>query len=375
MRGRGLVWLMAAGCGVSVANVYYNQPLLAQMGGAFLPVWTQVGVGIGMFLFVPLGDMFERRGLIVKLSCATALAAALTALAPNLALLSVASLLLGLTSIVPHLILPYAAQISAPAERGRVVGAVLGGLLIGILAARTVSGFVGSALGWRSVYWMAAVLMLVLAVTLGARLPISEPSSKMTYRELLRSLGTLVREQPLLREASLIGGLLFGAFSVFWATLVYRLSQPPLHFGAEVAGLFGLVGLAGAVAATAVGRLADRNGPRYTVGVGIWVTAVSFGVFWIAGTTIVGLVAGVVLLDLGVQAGHVSNQTRVYSLVPEARSRLNTVYMVTYFAGGSMGSALGAFGWRAAGWNGVCASGLALSVLALAAHLIWKSDG
>jgi predicted MFS family arabinose efflux permease len=369
-----LVYLMAAGCGIGVANIYYNQPLLAQMGGAYLPVYTQIGAGLGMFLFVPLGDMFERRRLIVAVSCSTAAAAILTAISPNLALLSAASLLLGLTSIVPHLILPFAAQISAPAERGRVVGTVLSGLLIGILGARTVSGFVGAALGWRAMYWIAAALMLALAGTLARQLPVSEPAHNLSYPQLLRSIATLIREQPLLREASAIGALLFGAFSVFWATLVYRLAEPPFHYGARTAGLFGLVGVAGALAAAAVGRVADRRGPRFTVGIGIAITVASYGVFWLTGTSLWGLIGGVILLDLGVQAGHVSNQTRIYGILPEARSRLNTVYMVMYFLGGSIGSALGAYGWKLAGWNGVCAAGLVLSLAALAVHLRWKTD-
>jgi predicted MFS family arabinose efflux permease len=360
----GLVWIMAAACGISVANIYYNQPLLEQMGGAYLPMFTQIGAGLGMFLFVPLGDMLERRRLIVLVSTSTAAACILTAISPTLALLSVASLILGLTSIVPHLILPFAAQISAPEQRGHVVGTVLSGLLIGILAARTVSGFIGAAFGWRSVYWMAAVLMCILAFTLARTLPRSEPHATLSYPQLLRSILTLIRQQPLLRQASLIGALLFGAFSVFWATLVFRLGD------ARLAGLFGLIGIAGAAAASWVGRIADRRGPRFTVGIGIATTAASYLVFWLTGSTIVGLVAGVTLLDLGVQAAHVSNQTRIYGILPEARSRLNTVYMVTYFLGGSLGSALGAYGWKLAKWNGVCAAGLALSLLALAIHVL-----
>jgi predicted MFS family arabinose efflux permease len=380
-RPRGLVWIMAAACGISVGNLYYNQPLLQQMddtfsgNAAYLPMYTQFGVGLGMFLFVPLGDMFERRRLIVLVSLGAAVACVFTAIAPTLALLTLASLLLGLASIVPHLILPFAAQVSAPEERGRVVGAVLSGLLIGILVARTFSGFLGAEFGWRSVYWMAAALMLILAFTLFRQLPLSQPSSDISYPQLLHSLGALIREQPLLRQASAIGGLLFGAFSVFWATLIYRLSAPPFHYGARVAGLFGLIGVAGALGAAAVGRIADRKGPRFTVGIGIVITLTSYLVFWLAGASLTGLILGVILLDLGVQAGHVSNQTRIYGLLPEARSRLNTVYMVTYFLGGAAGSALGAYGWKVAQWPGVCAAGMLLSVLALAIHLRWKTDG
>jgi predicted MFS family arabinose efflux permease len=376
MKGpRGLVLILSASCGIVVANIYYHQPLLTQMGetfhasAAFLPMFTQIGAGLGMFLFVPLGDMFERRRLIVLVSAISAAACILNAVSPTLTLLSIASILLGLTSIVPHLILPFAAQISAPEERGRVVGTVLSGLLIGILAARTVSGFIGAAYGWRTMYWIAAALMIALAFILARALPTSEPPHTISYLKLLSSIATLIREQPLLRQASLIGGLLFGAFSVFWATLIYRLGD------ARLTGLFGLVGVAGALAASAVGRIADRRGPRFTVGIGIAITVASFGVFWLTGSTIPGLIAGVILLDLGVQAGHVSNQTRIYGILPEARSRLNTVYMVSYFVGGSLGSALGAYGWKLAKWNGVCLAGFTLSLLALAVHLLSPIDG
>jgi len=367
---------MAAACGISVANMYYNQPLLAQMGSTFgrdasyLPMFTQLGAGFGMFLFVPLGDIFERRRLIVTVSVGTATAAVLVAIAPTLGFLEAASVLIELTSIVPHLILPFAAQVSTPEQRGSVVGTVLSGLLIGILLARTASGFIGAQFGWRSVYWVAAGLMLTLAFVLRERLPASPPAIAMRYPELLRSIAELVREQPLLREAAVVGGLLFGSFSVFWATLVFRLATPPFHSGARVAGLFGLVGAAGALMAPVAGRIADPKSPRFTIGMGIVATIVSYVWFWIAGTTYAGLIAGVLLVDIGVQSGHVANQTRIYGLIPEARSRLNTVYMVTYFAGGSAGSALGAYGWAVAKWNGVCAAGLVLAMAALAVHWV-----
>ena len=369
-----LVWIMAVACGVSVANIYYNQPLLAQIGvtfardAAYLPMYTQLGVAIGMFLFVPLGDILERRRLIVTACLATAATATLIALAPSLPLLALASALIGITSVVPHLVLPFAAQISAPEIRGRVVGTILGGLLIGILLARTASGLIGAAFGWRAVYWMAAALMASLGAVLSRQLPRSEPTIALRYPDLLRSLLALIRQQPLLRDAALIGGLLFGSFSVFWATLIFRLAAPPFHYGARTAGLFGLIGAAGALVAPAAGRITDRKSPQYTIGIAICVTILSYLCFWLFGNSFAGLIAGVVLLDAGVQAGHVANQTRIYSLIPEARGRLNTVYMVTYFAGGALGSALGAWGWSAARWTGVCIAGLCLSAAALAVH-------
>jgi predicted MFS family arabinose efflux permease len=327
----------------------------------------------GMGLFVPLGDMFERRRLIVSVCCALAAMLLASAAAPTFLWLAIASVCLGLTCIVPHLILPFAAQIARPADRGRVLGTVLSGLLIGILCARTLSGFLGAALGWRAVYIFSAVLMLVLAAVLRKMLPESHPTIDFTYPELLRSLLSLLRRLSELREASLIGGLLFGAFSAFWATLIFRLGTPPFHYGSRVAGLFGLIGAAGAAAAPIVGRLADRRGPRKTVEISLFITAVSYLVFWAFGSSMWGLVVGVILMDLGVQAGHVSNQTRIYGLLPEARSRLNTIYMVTYFLGGALGSGLGAYGWNHARWPGVCVVSLVLVGLALVVHFMGSS--
>jgi predicted MFS family arabinose efflux permease len=376
---RRLTLLMAASCGLSVATMYYSQPLLADMGAtvaggaksaAYIPTFTQVGTMLGMGLFVPLGDMFERRGLIVSVCLALAFTSLATALAPNFALLAVASFFLGLTCIVPHLILPFAAQISPPESRGKTLGTVVSGLLIGILCARTFSGFVGAAFGWRSVYFVGAGLMVVLAVVLRRYLPVSHPSLGLSYPKLLRSMVHLIRTFPQLREAAATGALLFAAFSAFWATLIFRLGTPPFHYGSRAAGLFGLVGAAGAAAAPLVGRMADTRGPRKTVELSLFVTAASFFVFWFAGSTMAGLILGVVLMDLGVQAGHVANQTRIYGILPEARSRLNTVYMVTYFLGGAIGSALGAYGWNAARWTGVCIVGLVLMGMALAVQYI-----
>jgi predicted MFS family arabinose efflux permease len=373
---RGLTMLMAVTCGLTVANLYYCQPLLTEMGtslgsklgAAYIPTYAQIGTMFGMGLFVPLGDMFERRRLIVTVCCALSLMLMASAAAPNLFWLSVASLCLGLTCIVPHLILPFAAQIAKPEQRGRVLGAVVSGLLIGILCARTFSGFFGAAFGWRSVYWASAVVMFALAMVLRKKLPESHPSSVFTYGQLLRSLGTLFKQFSALREAAFTGAMFFGAFSALWATLIFRLSTTPFHYGSRVAGLFGLVGAAGAAAAPVVGRMADKRGPRTTVKFSLLITATSFVVFWIFGGSMSGLIAGVILMDLGVQAGHVSNQTRIYALLPEARSRLNTVYMVSYFFGGAIGSAFGAYGWDHARWPGVCAVGLLMIIAGLVAH-------
>jgi len=369
---------MAIACAVSVGNLYYCQPLLSDIGASlgvgarqigYLPMWTQAGTAVGMFAFVPLGDMLPRRSLIVAMSLAIALAASLMALAPGIALVNLAGFAIGLTTIVPHLVLPFAAKLAPAERRGHVVGIVLGGLLIGILLARVVSGYVGDIFGWRTMYWVAAASMVLLAATLRFMLPVDMPDLNLRYRQLVASIWHLARTEPVLREAAITGGMLFGAFSTFWTTLVFFLATPPYHFGARTAGLFGLVGAAGALIAPWAGRLADRRGPAFAVTAAIVTTMASWFLFAVAGTRFWGLIAGVVILDLGVQAGHVANRTRIYALIPEARSRLNTVYMVSYFLGGALGSALGAYAWTRAGWPGVCVAGAVQCGVALGARV------
>ena len=324
---------------------------------------TQIGYAVGILLFVPLGDLMERRRLIVTMLGATALALGLAAMSPSMTWLIGASFAIGMTAIAAQIMVPFAAQLANPQERGRVVGTVMSGVLIGILLARTVSGFVGATLGWRAMYWLASGVMVLLAVTLFSVLPKNQPSLRVSYPRLMGSLFKLVRKQPVLREASMIGAMSFGAFSAFWSTLVFLLEQPPYHYGSEVTGLFGLVGVVGAAAAPLVGKLADRSSPSLTVGLGITITTSSFLVFWGLGHQLWGLVVGVILLDLGVQTTQISNQARIYSLPPEFHSRLNALYIMFYFVGGAIGSFLGAYGWSRWQWNGVCA----LSLLMLAA--------
>lgn len=368
-----LVWMMAVTSGATAANLYYNQPLLAIMAQdfhasahqiGFIPMLTQVGYALGLLLFVPLGDLQERRRLIVMMLGLTALTLFAAAMAPNLPWLIMASLAIGMATISAQLIVPFAAQLAKPAERGKVVGMVMSGLMIGILLARTVSGFVGAALGWRTMYWIASGLMIVLAGALSRFLPKSQPSLAVSYPDLMRSLIGLIRTQPILRQASVLGAMCFGAFSAFWSTLVFQLGQPPYNYGSEVAGLFGLVGVVGAMAAPLAGNLADKRSPRLAVGLAIAVTTLSFVIFWRFGQQLWGLIVGVILLDLGVQANQVSNQARIYSLPQSAHSRLNALYIMFYFIGGASGSFLGAYSWSLWQWNGVCVVGLLMMTVA-----------
>ncbi len=376
--GRNLIWMMAIASGAAAANLYYNQPLLAIIAQSFqtsehsvglIPMLTQIGYAIGIFLLVPLGDLVERRRLILTMLVATAFALGVAAVSPNFTWLVGASLAIGMTTIVAQLIVPFAANLASPQVRGKVVGMVMSGLLIGILLARTVSGFVGANFGWRSMYWIASVLMILLALALSKLLPKSQPTLRVPYLKLMQSLFELIR-QPVLQEASLAGAMSFAAFSAFWSTLVFLLAQPPYHYGSEVAGLFGLVGVVGAAAAPLVGKLADRRSPKLTVALGLAITTISFLVFWWQGHQLVGLIFGVILLDLGVQTTMVSNQARIYSLPPEAHSRLNALYIMFYFLGGALGSFLGAYAWSRWQWNGVCA--VSLLMLAIAFTTFFK---
>jgi predicted MFS family arabinose efflux permease len=371
---RGIVWLLAISTGCIVANIYYAQPLLAdiarefglsvaQVGAVFM--LTQIGMGTGMLVFVPLGDKYERRRLISTLLVAAAFALAFTASSPNVAWLSVASFVVGLTASTVQVIVPFAAHHAPEKERGRIVGTVLGGLLVGALLARTFSGVMGAAFGWRTVYWAASVLMIGVAIVIRVALPVSPPQVSLPWTKLMRSVADLAREHQVLREAALLAGLLFFTFTALWTTLVFLLRTPPYHYGTSAAGTFGLLGAASAASAPFVGRLTDQKGSERTVFTAIVMTLAGYMTLLVAGRTLPGLIGGIVLVDIGVQAGHVANQSRIYTLVPTARARLNTFYMVGFFTGGALGSYFGPLGFTIGGWAGFCAFPIAALTVAL----------
>jgi predicted MFS family arabinose efflux permease len=372
---RWIVWLLAFSTGCIVANIYYVQPLLADIAREFglsvtqtgaIAMLGQIGTGLGMLFFVPLGDKYERRSLISGMLLVEAIALAFAASAANVTWLCVACFAVGAMTATVHVIVPLAAHLAPARERGHVVGTVLSGLLAGVLLARAFSGIVGAQYGWRTVYWFASGLMLLLAVTLRFALKPSEPELSMKWTELMRSVISLAREHATLREAALLACLLFMSFSALWTTLVFLLRMPPYHYGTTAAGLFGLLGAASVAAAPLVGRMSDRHGSERAIRIAIVSALVGFVLLLFLGRTLVGLVAGIVLIDIGVQSGHVANQSRIYSLVPTARSRINTFYMVAFFVGGALGSYLGPLGFNLAGWNGFCAVPLAALCFALA---------
>jgi predicted MFS family arabinose efflux permease len=366
-------------CAVGVSTIYYNQPLLLEMGhsyGAtaghtgFVAVATQVGYAVGLLTFVPLGDVLERRALMMRMYGAVAVALLLVAVAPSLNWLIAGSVLIGLLASVTHVALPIAPDLVSHEQRGRAIGIVMTGLLLGILLARTFAGWVSGIHGWRWVFVVAAVMNASFVPLMWKVMPKLPPKEQLSYPDAMRSLWTLFRTQPLLRESGTIGALVFASFSCFWTTLAFLLHS---HYGlgAGAAGTFGVVGAAGALVAPLAGRLADKHGSRWVISVGMALLAVSYFLLWGAEAShisrvlhLVALVIGVVLLDMGAQITQVANQTRIFGLVPSARSRINTVYMTVYFTGAAVGSALATIAWVHWRWNGVC--GLALGLIALA---------
>ena len=375
---RGLLLLLATIAGVAVANIYYNQPLLDNFRQSFpasaswvgvVPAVTQLGYAAGMLLLAPLGDRFDRRALILLQTAGMCIALVVAAAAPALPILVAASLAIGVLATIAQQAVPFAAELAPPSQRGHAVGTVMSGLLLGILLARTAAGFVAEYFGWRAVFAVSVLALLALAVVIVLRLPKSKPTSTLSYGKLLVSMWHLVVEHRPLREASLTGAALFAGFSIFWSVLALLLAGPPFHLGPQAAGLFGIVGAAGALAAPLAGKFADRRGPRAIITLSIVLVAISFVVFGFSAKSIAGLVIGVIVLDVGVQAAQISNQSRIYALKPDARSRVNTVYMVAYFIGGALGSAVGAAVWPVFGWVGVSVAGLVFAGLAAWNHL------
>ena len=373
---RSLLWLLAVTAGATVANIYYCQPLLGAIAATFrvgsetathVAAATQFGVATGFLLLVPLGDSFERKRLIVGTTALSALTLCVVALAPTIGTLIAASYVMGLICVTPHFVVPYAAAAVSSERRGRTVGTVMSGLLIGILLSRTLSGSIGAHTGWRAVFLLAAAAMLILTTVLLLALPPQAPARRIPYGELFGSIWTLLFTEPVLRRHALVGAAGMGAFSAFWTTLTFHLANQPAHYGSETAGLFGLVGAAGAVAAAAAGRVADRVGPRALNGAALLLIVLSFWLMGVSGHSLVVLAIGVILMDAGVQASHISNQTRIYALSAEMRNRLNGVYMVIYFLGGATGSALGSRAWESFGWTGVCTIGATLGLAGLVA--------
>jgi predicted MFS family arabinose efflux permease len=373
-RPAGTLVLLAASAGLGAANLYYAQPLAATIARDFHTtasgvssalVGAQLGYAAGMVLLVPLGDVRERRGVIVMTALAAALALLGFAAAPSLALLAAASVAVGLCASLTQMMLPFAVGLVPPEDRGRVVGTVMSGLLTGVLLSRTASGMLGAAIGWRGVFVVAAGVMVGLAALLRVALPVASPSVALPYRALLGSLATIVRREPVLRRRCAVGALSFASFSAFWSTIAFQVVHGPIGGTSATAGLIGALGVTGVVVAPLAGRLAMRVSPvRVNVGA-LALAALAFGLFAAGGGSLVVIGVGVVMLDAGSQANMLANQTVIYGLASAQRSRINALYMVSYFVGGALGTAIAAQAWQRGGWTTVCAAGAGFSLLAM----------
>lgn len=364
-----LKYVMAVGCGIIVANIYYCQPLLGEFARTFhvsderssvVNICTQLGYGLGLLFLVPLGDKMERKKLIFNMHLLAALSMLGAAQATSMNGLFFFSICIGVSSTACQVFIPLAAHLASEEERGNVVGIMMGGLLTGILASRTLSGFVAEYWGWRRLYEVGAALMLLMSLVVRRYLPSEQPSFDGSYKELMGSLFQLFRQQRVVRESAFLGALLFAAISGFWSTMAFFLEKPPYHYSLSVIGLFGLIGAGGAMVSPFIGKTIDRRGPFLPMRIGVLVMLLGYLVLMASGFSIWYMVLGIILLDMGLQSAHVPNLSRNYALLPEARTRLNTIYMTVFFIGGTLGSSLGSLAWNAGRWMAVCGSGLVL---------------
>jgi predicted MFS family arabinose efflux permease len=377
---QSLTLLFAVAGGVAVGNLYWAQPLLAEIGASLqvstsaaglLVTLTQVGYAVGVFLLVPLGDTVDRRRLVPAIMTASAVALAASAVAPSFAVLLVALAAVGFTTVIGQMLTPLAGDLASDEQRGRVVGIVASGLLIGILSSRTISGIVADAFGWRAIYWAAAALTLLLAAVLAMALPLIPPRPRVAYGTLLRSVFSTVRTHRSVQVTLVISSTVFCVFTMFWTALTFLLGGAPFSYSARGIGLVGLVGLAGAIAAQRAGRLHDRGWSVPATGAGLVLAVVSLLIAMAAQHSIVVLLVAVLLLDIAIQGVNILNQTRLFAVDPMARSRLNTAFVATNFIGGAIGSTLAGVLWQHGEWTAVTVAGVALITAAL---VVWLTQ-
>lgn len=372
-----LILLMSVATGLAVASNYYAQPLLDTIAHAFnlsassagfIVTAAQLGYAAGLLFLVPLGDMFERRMLIVTMTLLAAGGMLITASSQSLSMMILGTALTGLFSVVAQILVPLAATLASPEKRGKVVGTIMSGLLLGILLARTVAGLLASLGGWRTVYWVASVLMVIMALALWRGLPKVKQENHLNYLQLLASVFTLFTQDKLLRTRALLGCFTFANFSILWTSMAFLLASPPFNYSEGVIGLFGLAGAAGALGARPAGGLADKGKSHLTTSSGLVLLLLSWAAIWYGHASVLALIVGILVLDLTVQGVHITNQTVIYRVKPEARNRLTAGYMTSYFIGGAAGSLISASAWQHAGWAGVCTIGAIMAAVNL---VVW----
>ena len=372
-----LILLMSVATGLAVASNYYAQPLLETIArnfslsassAGFIVTAAQLGYAVGLLFLVPLGDMFERRAMIVSMTLLAAGGMLITASSQSLSMMILGTALTGLFSVVAQILVPLAATLASPDKRGKVVGTIMSGLLLGILLARTVAGLLAGIGGWRTVYWVASVLMVVMALALWRGLPKVKQENHLNYPQLLASVFSLFTQDKLLRTRALLGCFTFANFSILWTSMAFLLAAPPFNYSEATIGLFGLAGAAGALGARPAGGLADKGKSHLTTSAGLILLLLSWAAIWYGHVSVLALIVGILVLDLTVQGVHITNQTVIYRVKPEARNRLTAGYMTSYFIGGAAGSLISASAWQHAGWSGVCGIGAIVAALNL---LVW----
>ncbi|EAR8488507.1 MFS transporter [Salmonella enterica] len=372
-----LIVLMSVATGLAVASNYYAQPLLdtiahhfslSASSAGFIVTAAQLGYAAGLLFLVPLGDMFEHRTLIVSMTLLAAGGMLITASSQSLSMMILGTALTGLFSVVAQILVPLAATLATPATRGKVVGTIMSGLLLGILLARTVAGLLANLGGWRTVFWVASALMALMAVALWRGLPKLKSDTHLNYPQLLGSVFSLFIHDKLLRTRALLGCLTFANFSILWTSMAFLLAAPPFSYSEGMIGLFGLAGAAGALGARPAGGFADKGKSHLTTTFGLLLLLLSWLAIWLGHTSVLALIIGILVLDLTVQGVHITNQTVIYRLHPDARNRLTAGYMTSYFIGGAAGSLISASAWQHAGWAGVCLAGVTVALLNL---LVW----
>ncbi|WP_323085949.1 MFS transporter [Providencia alcalifaciens] len=373
----GLTLLMAIATGLVVASNYYAQPLLdtialqfnltTNMAG-FIVTAAQLGYAVGLLFLVPLGDLFERKKLIIVMTTLSASGLLITALSDNIWQILLGTALTGLFSVVAQVLVPMAASIAKPHQRGKAVGTIMSGLLLGILLARTISGGVAMIGGWRAIYWVAFGLMMLLILILALKLPRYHQKTDLNYFQLIGSIGRLFFTTPVLATRALLGALTFANFALLWTAMAFLLASPPFNYSEGTIGLFGLVGAAGALMATQAGRLVDKGKGKLVTTLGLILLLLSWIPIGLAKYSLIAFIIGILVLDLAIQGVHVTNQSTLYRIMPEARNRLTAGYMTSYFIGGALGSLLSGYAYEHSGWMGVAVSGVVITGISL---IIW----
>lgn len=369
-----LLLILAIISGLAVANLYYNQPLLndicrdlrvSEFTANLIPMVTQIGYALGLLFIIPLGDLYSRRRIIVINFSLLSISMLSIALSESIWFVLASSLVTGICSVMPQIFIPIASQFSRPEDKSKNVGILVSGLLTGILGSRVISGMVGEYWGWRTMYYLAAVIMFVCIFIVLKVIPDMSVNYKGTYKDLMHSLLTIFRQRPDIRLSSLRAGLCFGSFLALWACLAFKLSGAPLYAGNNVIGLLGLCGVAGALTASIVGRYVRILGVKRLNYIGCMIIMFSWAIMYIFQDTYLGFIIGIMLIDIGMQCIQLSNQTYVLTSVPNAANRVNTIFMTTYFVGGALGTFLAGLFWQEMQWEGVVTVGVSLTLLSL----------